>query len=244
MDTKAIFNEFAKTFERKIDKDYYIKVQLEINDEENGIWQIDVKDGKVSVYNEVKTEPEETFVLSKETLLKLYNNELNTHTAILQEPKGIDEVWALIDFKNKTKEKGAASYQTSSEYYKFLCRFNQFHDFFSKDYPTKIIVDHKNSVRHNNVHAIALHFHMGKNVYHGYFSIQKNETMYQPPYEFGLFVLGGKGTMTIDGEKFTICAKEYYYLSPRKGVLVENQNDELLEILYLCNDEFNDRYKE
>jgi glyoxylate utilization-related uncharacterized protein len=85
---------------------------------------------------------------------------------------------------------------------------------------------------------------MGKNVYHGYFSIQKNETMYQPPYEFGLFVLSGKGTMTIDGEKFNICAKEYYYLSPKKDVLVENRNEELLEILYLCNDEFNDRYKE
>jgi mannose-6-phosphate isomerase-like protein (cupin superfamily) len=237
MDTKTIFNEFARTFERKIDKDYYIKVQLEITDEKNGIWQIDVKDGKVSVYNEEKIEPEETFVLSKETLLKLYNNELNTYTARLQEPKGFDEVWALIDFKNKSEEKRIASFQESSEHYKFLCRSQKFDDFFSKDYPTKIIVDYKNSVKHDHVHTIALHFGMGKSIYHGYFSLEKNEKKYWPPsFEYGFYVLSGKGTITISDEKFNICAKEYYYLTPKKGILVENQNEEHLEILFLCDD--------
>jgi mannose-6-phosphate isomerase-like protein (cupin superfamily) len=236
MDTKAIFNEFAKVFERKINKDYQIKVQFEIIDEENGIWQVEVKDGNVLVYNKEKIVPEETFRLSKETLFKLYNNELNTYTATLQAPTGDkSEMWALIDFKIKTEEKRLSSFDVSSGHYNFLCRFQKFHDFFSKDYPTKIIVDNKNGVRHSDVNAIALYSKMGKNL-HIYYSIKKNEKMYMPPCEFCLYVLKGKGTIIMGNERFSINAKEYYHMIPKEKVYFENEDKELLEILYLCDE--------
>ena len=105
MDIRGIFNDFAKAFEKKIDNDYKIRLQFEINDMENGIWQIDVNNGIVSVYNELKIEPEEILVLSKNTLLKLYNNEIAPLTAFAQEPNEKGEMYALIETKHKTEEK-------------------------------------------------------------------------------------------------------------------------------------------
>jgi hypothetical protein len=58
MDIKSVFNDFARTFEKKIDKDYFIKLRFEIYDVENGIWQVDVSGGNVFVYNEEKIAPE------------------------------------------------------------------------------------------------------------------------------------------------------------------------------------------
>ena len=49
MEIKEIFEDFAKAFERKIDFDYKITLQYEIIDlEKDNIWQIDVKNGKVT----------------------------------------------------------------------------------------------------------------------------------------------------------------------------------------------------
>ena len=234
MDTKVIFEEFAEAFEKKIDKDYYIKLQYEITDEENGIWQIDVNNSKVFLYNENKIEPEETFVLSKETLIKIYNNELNAYAASLHSPN--EGIRGLIEFKNIENIKMGHGKKTPDELSSFISRHYKFHDFFSKDYPTKIIVDNKNSVKHANVNAIALHNNHQKNITHVYFSIKKNEKMYQPSCEFSLYVLNGKGSVLIGNENFSVCAKEYYHIKPKETVFIENKEEELLEILCLWDE--------
>jgi hypothetical protein len=104
MNIKGIFDEFAKAFEKKIDKDYHIQLQFEIYDMENDIWQVDVKNGEVFVYNEEKIKPEgDTHILSKVTLEKLYNNELSPLSVFMEQPEKAEkgEMVALITGKHR-----------------------------------------------------------------------------------------------------------------------------------------------
>jgi ribosomal protein L4 len=103
MTIKEIFTEFAKTFSKKIDKEYHIKIQLEFTDIAiNNCWQVEAKDGSVFIYNEHKIEPEETYILTSETLNKLYNNELAPFMAFAKES---NEIPAPIEPKNILDEK-------------------------------------------------------------------------------------------------------------------------------------------
>lgn len=48
MKIKKIFEDLAEAFVKKIDKNYFIKLQFEFTDLKNeNIWQVDVKDGEV-----------------------------------------------------------------------------------------------------------------------------------------------------------------------------------------------------
>jgi hypothetical protein len=158
MKTDDIFNDFAKAFEKKIDGSYFIKLQFEIYDMENEVWQIDVNNGNVFVNNGEKIVPEEIFVLSKKTLLKMYSNELSPSSAFSNEPNEKGEMCSLIELKNKTEDKKVyLNKKPSEEYLKFLYRLHRFNEFFSKEYPTKIIVDNKHGVKAHGVNAIGLH---------------------------------------------------------------------------------------
>jgi hypothetical protein len=235
MTIENIFNDFAKTFKKKIDNDYFIKLQFEIFDVENSIWQIDVNNGNVVVVNnEEKIVPEETFVLSKETLLKMYNNELSPLSAFSNEPNEKGEMCSLIELKNKTEDKKVyLNKKPSEEYLKFLHRLHKFNEFFSKEYPTKIIVDNKNGIKAHGVNTIGLHSDYEKGILHAYFSIKKNERLYEPPIEFSLYVLNGRGTIIVGNERYAIRAKEYYHMMPKEKIYIENQEEEFLEILYI-----------
>jgi hypothetical protein len=238
MDIKGIFNDFARAFEKKIDSEYNIRLQFEIHDTEKSIWQIDVNNGNVIMYNEIKIEPEEIFVLSKDTLEKLYNNEIAPLTAFSQEPNEKGEMCALIELKNKTEEKKIyPNKKPSDEYLEFIERLHKFNNFFSKEYPTKIIVNKENGVKLHNVNAIGLlsKFDKGKRIIHVYFSIRKDEILMEPAFEFSIYVLSGKGIIIIDEEEYRIEAKNYYNMKPKNTIYIKNKDEELLEILYLSD---------
>jgi putative sterol carrier protein len=234
MDINDIFDDFAKAFEKKIDNDYFIKLQFEIYDMENRIFQINVNNGNVFVNDDEKIVPEEIFVLSKETLLKMYNNELSPLSAFSNEPNEKGEMCSLIELKNKTEDKKVyLNKKPSEEYLKFINRLHKFHEFFSKEYPTKIMVDNKNGVKAHGVNAIGLLSNYEKGILHVYFSIKKNERLYEPPIEFSLYVLSGRGTILVGNERYSIKAKEYYHMIPKEKMYIENQEEEVLEILYI-----------
>jgi hypothetical protein len=237
MDIADIFNEFAKTFARKIDNDYYIKLQFEIKDMENRIFQVDVNNGNVTVYNEEKIIPEEIFVLSKDTLLKLYNNELSALTAFLNEPNEKGEMCSLIELKNKTEDKKIYyDKKPQEEYLKFLYRLHKFDDFFSKDYPTKIEIKKENCIKYLEIDTIGLNFDFEKGVGHLFFSIKKGETLKEPGYEFGsIYVLSGEGILKLGYEQYNIKEKEYYHINTKDWVSIQNNNEKCLEILFMVN---------
>jgi hypothetical protein len=237
MDTKEIFNDFAQSFAKKINKDYFIKIQLEILDMDNNIWQIDVKDSKVLIYNKQEIEPEEIFVLSNDTLIKLYNNEIAPLTAFLNEPNEKGEMCSLIELKNKTEDKKVyESKKPKEQYLAFLRRLDKFHEFFSKDYPTKIVVTKNKGVKAHSVNAIGLYcddVHGDAKVLHAFFSIEKNESLKEPAIEFSIYVIKGNGMIVIDNEKYPIEKNSYYHLIPKNKLCIENNEIETLEILYL-----------
>jgi hypothetical protein len=237
MNIKDIFNDFAKAFERKIDKDYFIKLQFEIKDVENNIWQIDVNNGNVSVYNEEKIIPEEIFILSKDTLVKLYTNELSPLSAFLNEPNEKGELCSLIELKNKTEDKRIYyDKKPQEEYLKFIYRLHKFNNFFSKDYPTKIIIKNTNCIKYLKVDTIGLNFDFEKGIGQLFFSIKKGETLKEPGYEFGsIYVLSGEGILKISNEECKIKEKEYYHINTKDWVIIENNNEKDLEILFMVN---------
>jgi len=236
MEIKKIFDDFSRAFIKKIDNDYFIKIQLEFLDiERNNIWQVDINDGKINIYNEEKIVPEETFTLTVDTLEKLYNNELSPLTAFANEPNKDGIMCSLIDIKHKTQDKFIKlNYEVQEEKFNFINRLHKFHDFFNKEYPGKILVKHENCINLHNVKGIGLFSDFQKGILHVFFSIKTNECLRQPAIEFSVFILNGKGIMRINNEVYHIEKNEYYHIKPSNNVSFENKDDEPLDILYYC----------
>lgn len=235
MEAKKIFKDFAKTFERKIDFDYKIKLQYEILDlEKDNIWQIDVNNGKVNIYNNEIIIPEEIFTLKYDTLLKLYKNELSPVTAYANEPDQNGKMTSLIEPKVKDERKVIKpNKQIDKESLDFIQRLHKFDEFFNKYYPSKTIIKYDNCRKLHNVNAIGLFSDFECGILHAFFSIKKGEVLNEPPVEFCIFVLSGKGITKIGDEISHIEKNEYYHIKPKANVYISNDNDELLDILYL-----------
>jgi hypothetical protein len=236
METQKIFKDFAKAFERKIDVDYKITLQYEIIDlEKDNIWQIDVKYGKVNIYNNEIIIPEEIFTLKYDTLLKLYRNELSPITAYANEPDQNENLTSLIEPKVKDEKKIIkTNKQISQESLDFIIRLHKFDEFFNKDYPSKTIIKYDNCRKLHNVNAIGLFSDFKSGILHAFFSIKKGEFLKEPPIEFCVFVLNGKGIIKLDDEVYQIEKNEYYHIKPKANVYISNDDDdEFLDILYL-----------
>jgi len=224
MTVNEILKDFAKAFEKKIDKNYSIRLQLEINDMPDEIWQVDVNNGNVNVYNEEKIIPEITIkILNKEALDKIYNNELSSLSALLQTPSKNDGMMGAL-ICEATEPVGKD----------FLIRLNIFRGFFSKDFPAKIILDNKYCVKHNgDIDTIGLKAF--GNFGQIYVSVKKGETLYYPPLgvhiEFNIYIIKGKGKIIIGDEETEIKEREYYYMNLLKAVEIKSMDDETLEAI-------------
>jgi len=224
MTVNEIFEDFAKAFEKKIDKNYSIRLQLEINDMPGDIWQVDINSGNVKIYNEAKITPEITIkILNKEVLEKIYNNELSALSAFLQTPSKNDGMMgALICESEEPVGKD------------FLIRLNVFRGFFSKDFPAKIILDNKYCVKHNgDIDTIGLKAF--GNFGQIYVSVKKGETLYYPPLginiEINIYVIKGKGKIIAGDDENEIKERDYYYMNLLKPVEIKSADEETLEAL-------------
>jgi hypothetical protein len=233
MTVKNIFDEFAVVFSKKIDKEYHIKLQFEFVDIfDNNIWQIEVKDGNVFVHNEEKIVPEEKYILTTETLKKLYDNELSPFTAFAKES---NEKPAPIENKNIPDEEAYMEKMKHEDEIQFIPRFHKFFEFFSRDKLNKIIIDDKYSRELHGAKAIAL-YSTGyrRPFFQAFFSIKKDGVFWEPPHECSIFVIRGKGLLKLDNNEYGIKENEYYHLdNMRKKLTIENKEDEPLDILYL-----------
>jgi len=252
MDNKTIFNDFAKAFERKIDKSLSIRLQFEIYDTENGendIWQVNVSNGNVTLYNKEETTVEKIFVLSKNTLLRLYKNELSPDTAFSENPGGKNN-WDIDPnilhnpmnslISNKYPEEEGKIYREqghTKERIDYITRLKKFYTFFSKDYPTKIIINENNCTYiHNNISGIGLYANNegGKYyIFHAYFSIKKDEIYDMPAVDYNLYVISGKGVIKIGDEELDIEEKNYYLINPKEYNIIGNKEEKPLEIIVI-----------
>ena len=81
---------------------------------------------------------------------------------------------SLIDIKHKTPEKFIKlNDEIEQKQLNFIIRLHKFNDFFSKDYPGKIIVKDENCIKLHNVNGIGLFSNFEKGILHAFFSIKK-----------------------------------------------------------------------
>jgi len=224
MTIDQILGDFAEAFKKKIDKNYSIRLQLEFNDLPEEIRQIDVNNGTVNIYNEEKITPEETILISKkETLDKLYNNEISALSAFLQRPEKKDGMMgALMCEKKEPAGKDLIS------------RLNTFKSFFSKDFPSKIILDNRYCVKHNgDIDTIGLKAF--GNFGQIFISVKKGEALYYPALganiEINIYIIKGNGVLIIGDDQCEIKQREYYYMNLQKHVEIKNFKEEALEAL-------------
>jgi hypothetical protein len=247
MTIENMFEEFAESFSKKIDPEYFMKVQLEFSDiKEKNIWQLDIRNNKVTIHNGEIIKPEETYILTLNTLEKLYNNELSPLTAFMQRPNDRGVMCSLIDIKNK-KEKnrfwdGDKLEQEKLDIFSRLHIFSS--EFFNRYYPTKIILDNKYTIKHNEVNAIGLYSDFRNGTLHAYFSMKTNEVLKYPPVDCSVYVLHGKGKLGLDGNIYEIKETEYYHLMPERDISFENNENVSLDILFFGNSKrYKNKYK-
>lgn len=80
---------------------------------------------------------------------------------------------SLIDLKNKEPKKFIRlNQEIEPEMLEFIDRLHKFNDFFSKDYPGKIIIKNENCIKLHNVNGIGLFSNFKKGIfYYKYVSI-------------------------------------------------------------------------
>lgn len=234
-DIIKIFQEFAKAFEQKISSDFFIKLQYEIeNMNEVVSVQIEVKDGLVHIYDEEVIEPEDIFVMSVDTLYKLYYHELTPLTALANEPDESGKMISLIEPKYKNEERLIyLSGNNKEKAIEFAKRLHKMDDFFNRDavYVAKV----KSGCRRklHKVDAIGLYNDFSKGLLHVFFSIKKGEILQEPPIECSIYVLQGCGTIEYGQEHIEIIENEYYHICPNHAIKIMNMQDEELNLLYL-----------
>jgi hypothetical protein len=247
MTIENILKEFAVSFSKKIDPEYYYTAQLEFIDiSDNNTWQLDIKNKEVIIYDKVMARPEETFLLTVKTLEKLYNNELSSLTAFLQEPNEKGVMCSLIDIKNKKEENRFwDGDKLEQEKLDFFSRSHIFTSgFFNRFYPTKVIVDNRHGIKHNSVSTIGLYSDFKNGTFHAYFSLKTNEVLTYPPIDCSILVLHGKGKLKLDGNEYAIQENEYFHLTPQKNLSFENNESISFEFIFMGNAKrYKNKYK-
>ncbi len=234
-EVKEIFMEFASAFEHKIDNTFWIQLQYEITCENDiAIIQVKVENGCVQIYDGEIIEPENIYVMSIETLRKLYRHELTPLTALANEPNESGEMCSLIEPKYKDEAKKIyLSKKNDEKALEFASRVHKMDDFFNKDdfYMAKVQTDFCR--RLHQVNAIGLYNNFAKGALHVYFSIKEGETLSEPPIEFSVYILQGKGTIVTGDDSIPVSENEYYHICPKQPVQIKNDCAEDLNLLYL-----------
>ena len=143
---------------------------------------------------------------------------------------------SLIGIKFKTKEDKSQFIKSinTKDWTDLNNRIKDFSSFFSNEYPTKIIVNKNNGIKiHNDINGISLFSsnNDGKYRFHVYFSIQKDEILEEPAFDFNIYVISGKGMIETGDEKYEIEEKNYYHINPKEKIYIKNNKINILEII-------------
>jgi hypothetical protein len=116
----------------------------------------------------------------------------------------------------------------------YINRNHIFNSFFSRDFPTKIILDNKYCIKHNgDIDTIGLKIF--GNFGQIYISVKKGETLYYPPLginiEFNICIIKGKGKIIAGDDETEIKEREYYCMNLLKPVEIKSVGEETLEAI-------------
>ncbi|MGN0507538.1 MAG: hypothetical protein ACI4FZ_13350 [Lachnospiraceae bacterium] len=234
-DVIRIFQEFSLSFKKKIDKDYYISLQYEIVGSEGvTVIQLKIFDREIELFFNDEITVEDSFVMSYETLRKLYNHELTMASAMscLSEESGFTRTFIEPKVKDE-KKKIYINAKNDNEIKKFSQRMHKMDEFFNKDKMYVAKVDTPFCAKAHGVDAIGLFYNFDKGILHAYFEIKQGEILHEPAISFSIYVLNGKGNIIIKDENFLIESNTYYHYNPTDEIKIVNNNSEVLKLLYL-----------
>ena len=233
--------ELADAFKEKIAKDYWLYLQFELTDlETDNVFQVEVKNGDINVYNSEKIQVEEILVMSSETFNKLYRGEISPLTAFSNEPDENDEMQGLINPKIKKQKDIINSAKTNelleNDKKDFYRRLHKFDSFFNKHRLNKVVINENSSRIIHGVKAVGLYndFDDFKQLA-VYFKIEENKSLWQQAINKGIFVINGNGILIVDNISYDIKKYEYYRIQSNTDnlVIVKNIDREPLELLYI-----------
>lgn len=232
-----IFEDFKNAFLNKIDKSYHISLQYEIiGPEETTVVQLKIYEGTVELYYEAVIPVEDILVMSYETLLKLYHQELTMATAMSCSVSDAGEMKHLIEPKYRDENKIIYhNEKDSKEALSFAKRMHKMDEFFNKDKIYQARIDTKFCGKAHGVNAICMLNDFDKGVLHAYFEINDGEVLDEPALPFSLYVLCGNGSIQVGKETIPIVSNTYYHINPTTNVKIMNKQDVCLKVLFLVN---------
>lgn len=222
MNVDEILEEMAHTFQHKIDKDFVLTVQIDID--ENS-WHITTEDETVTVCKGSHPRPHFTLITTSDTLQRIYQGEMTAFTAAgkakASDPAPLD--WKIPEDLDVTPE-------TQANAYFFIQHF------FNRTTPEKIVLGEQYARVVHGGHAIPLYYYPGFRS--GWYLVKKGEQINEPgdtnPFPQAFVVIEGQGMATIGEETVLVKAGEAYYIPPDSDHVIWTEQDEPLILIWLA----------
>ncbi len=217
-----ILQEMVKTFQNKIDRDFTLTVQLDMQDQQES-YHINIKCGEVTIHKGPTENPHLLLVTDRNTLQKICNKEMTALTAAgkaeMSDSAPLD--WTLPKNTKFTPE------LVDNAYY-FIQHF------FDTAFPEKILLGEQYSRLVHGGHAIPLYYSTGFRS--AWYLLKKGEKLSEPkdtnPFPQAFIFIKGTGFVEIEDKTIAVKAGESYYIPPNTNSMVWTEDE--LTLIWLA----------
>ena len=222
---KIVLTDFADSYLQKANLQGEFIVQFEFQEEGESWYIVFQEDESPQIRSGLNPNARFTFILSEETLGKLYRGEISPMTAAGR--AHISET-APLDFRL------GEGLSLTTEIYLELIEFNQ--QFFNPTSPSliKLGIDHSRVV--HGGHAVAMFY--AKGFRSAWYQLEKGDQLNEPgdtnPFPQAFIFLSGAGRARIGVDEIDIKLNEAYLIPPGTEHIVWNEHDEPLTLIFLA----------
>ena len=224
MSIDEMLQAFADSFRYKIDKDFALIVQFDIEDKKAS-WQVVIESGKVAISKGVHEQADVVYVITNNTLTQIYENRITASTAA---GKAHFSDYAPLDWKF------AKGLEHNPEFMAKYCFFE--HHFFNRTAPEKILLGEEYSRFVHGGHVVDLYNHPG--LRSGWYLLKKGERLNEPgdtnPFPQAAIFIDGRGFAKIGDKTVEVKAGESYYIPPDSDHVVWTESDAPLILIWLA----------
>lgn len=222
MNSYDILKHMSVSFENKVDKDFFARVQFDFKNT-GKTYFLTVKEGKVILEDDSHGEADVILKTTEKVLNKIYKGEITAFTAAgkahVSEPAPLD--WEL---------KGGFVPEKMKDMYFFIMHF------FNTTKPEKIQLGERYSRKVHGGHAIPLYYYPGFRS--AWYMVKKWERINEPgdvdPFHQAIVVIKGKGYAKIGEDIVEISENESYYIPPNSDQVIWNESEKPLELIWLA----------
>jgi len=224
-EVRAMLDQMAESFRNKIDDDFEMVTQIDIDDGRE-TWHIIVEKGRqISIGRGAHKEAEFTFLTTQKTLKRIYDGKLTAQTAA---GKASGEEPAPLDLR--LAEGLEFTPEIRTRLYTFL------YHFFNRTDPEKILLGEEYSRMLHGAHVVALYYHPGFRS--AWYMLKKGEKLNGPgdtnPYPQAFIFIEGEGYAKIGEHTAKVKAGESYYIAPNSDHVVWTNGKKPLILIWLA----------